>query len=253
MRGQLDRQESLFVVISLEQRVPADHPLRPIKRRCDELLARMNRQFNATYSLLEQLLKALLLQALYSMRSEIALMEQIEFNQLYRWFVDLPLEQRTWTTEVFSINRERFAAHGLVQAFFDALVRQALLEGYVSDEHFRVDGTLIRSWASLKRLQPRDTAVPRDPPDDPGNPTVNFHGQRRTNETHASRTDPEARLAKKGAGKEAHLCHSAHTIRGALEDCPRSTADAQRLQLGAVGTTGDPVMKWPHSSERLIP
>jgi transposase len=260
MRGQLDRQESLFVVISLEQRVPADHPLRPIKRRCDELLARMNRQFNATYSLLgrpsippEQLLKALLLQALYSMRSEIALMEQIEFNQLYRWFVDLPLEQRAWTPEVFSINRERFAAHGLVQAFFDALVRQALLEGYVSDEHFRVDGTLIRSWASLKRLQPRDTAVPRDPPDDPGNPTVNFHGRRRTNETHASRTDPEARLAKKGAGKEAHLCHSAHTIRGALEDCPRSTADAQRLQLGAVGTTGDPVIKWPHSSERLIP
>ncbi len=219
MRGQVDRQESLFVVISLEQRVPAIHPLRAIKRRCDELLARMNRQFNRAYSSMgrpsippEQLLKALLLQALYSVRSERALMEQIEFNQLYRWFVDLPLEQTAWTPEVFSMNRDRFAAHGLVQAFFDALVRQAVLEGYVSDEHFSVDGTLIRSWASLKSLQPQDAPTPSEPPDDPGNPTVNFHGQRRTNATHVSRTDPEARLARKGAGKEAQLCHSAHVL-----------------------------------------
>jgi transposase len=167
MRGQIDRQESLFVVVSLEQRVPQNHPLRPIKRRTDELLAQMNRQLNRAYSSLgrpsippEQLLKALLLQALYSIRSEIALMEPVEFNQLYRWFVDLPLEQRAWTPEVFSMNRERFAAHGLVQAFFDALVRQAILEGYVSDEHFTVDGTLLRSWASLKSVQPKDTAAP---------------------------------------------------------------------------------------------
>jgi len=220
MRGQIDRQESLFVVISLEQRVPPQHPLRLIKRRCDELLAQMSPRFNRAYSALgrpsippEQLLKALLLQALYSIRSEIALMEQIEFNTLYRWFVDLPLEQRAWTPEVFSVNRERFAAHGLVQAFFDALVRQAILEGYVSDEHFTVDGTLLRSWASLKSLQPKDAApVSSEPPDDPGNPTVNFHGQRRTNATHVSRTDPEARLARKGTGKEAQLCHSAHVL-----------------------------------------
>jgi transposase len=219
MRGQLDRQESLLVVISLEQRVPPHHPLRPIKRRCDELLAQMNRQFNAAYSPLgrpsippEQLLKALLLQALYSLRSEIALMEQIEFNQLYRWFIDLPLEQRAWTPEVFSVNRDRFAAHGLVQAFFDTLVRQAILEGYVSDEHFTVDGTLIRSWASAKSFQPKARPVASEPPDDPSNPTVNFRAERRTNETHHSRTDPEARLAKKTAGKEAHLCHSAHVL-----------------------------------------
>jgi transposase len=219
MRGQVDRQESLFVVISLEQRVPAAHPLRVIKRRCDELLAQMNSQFNRAYSYLgrpsippEQLLKALLVQALYSVRSERVLMEQIEFNQLFRWFVDLPLEYRAWTPEVFSMNRERFAAHGLVQAFFDTLVRQAVLEGYVSDEHFSVDGTLIRSWASLKSFHPQDSPRPTDPPDDPGNPTVNFHGQRRTNATHVSRTDPEARLAKKGSGKEAHLCHSAHVL-----------------------------------------
>jgi transposase len=219
MRGQVNRQESLFVVISLEQRVPQNHPLRPIKRRCDELLAQMNRQFQRAYSHLgrpsippEQLLKALLLQALYSIRSEIALMEQIEFNNLYRWFLDLPLEQAAWTPEVFSMNRDRFAAHGLVSAFFDALVRQAVLEGYVSDAHFSVDGTLIRSWASLKSLQTKDGHAPTEPPDDPGNPTVNFHGQRRTNATHVSRTDPEARLAKKGAGKEAHLCHSAHVL-----------------------------------------
>jgi transposase len=219
MRGQLDRQESLFVVISLEQRVPPHHPLRRIKRRCDELLAQMNRQFNRAYSPLgrpsippEQLLKALLLQALYSIRSEIALMEQIEFNQLYRWFVDLPLEQRAWTPEVFSVNRDRFAAHGLVQAFFDTLVRQAILEGYVSDEHFTVDGTLIRSWASAKSFQPKERPSASEAPDDPGNPTVNFHAERRTNETHQSTTDPEARLARKGAGKEAHLCHSAHVL-----------------------------------------
>ena len=219
MRGQVNRQELLFVVISLEQRVPRDHPLRPIKRRCDELLAQMNHQFQRAYSHLgrpsippEQLLKALLLQALYSIRSEIALMEQVEFNNLYRWFLDLPLEQPAWTPEVFSMNRDRFAAHGLVAAFFDALVRQAVLEGYVSDAHFSVDGTLIRSWASLKSLQPKDGRAPTEPPDDPGNPTVSFHGQHRTNATHVSRTDPEARLAKKGTGKEAHLCHSAHVL-----------------------------------------
>jgi transposase len=219
MRGQVNRQESLFVVISLEQRVPATHPLRAIKRRCDELLVQMNRQFNCAYSSMgrpsippEQLLKALLLQALYSVRSERALMEQIEFNQLFRWFVDLPLEQRAWTPEVFSMNRQRFADHGLIQVFFDALVRQAVVEGYVSDEHFSVDGTLIRSWASLKSLQPQAAPPPTEPPDDPGNPTVNFHGQRRTNATHVSRTDPEARLARKGQGKEAQLCHSAHVL-----------------------------------------
>jgi hypothetical protein len=110
------------------------------------------------------------------------------------------------------MNRERFAQHGLVQTFFDTLVRHAVLEGLVSDEHFSVDGTLIRSWASAKSLQPKAPAAPREPPDDPGNPTVNFHGQRRTNATHQSQTDPEARLAKKGVGKEAHLCHSAHVL-----------------------------------------
>ena len=207
------------MVVSLVQRVPQNHPLRPIKRRTDELLAQMNRQLNRAYSSLgrppippEQLLKALLLQALYSIRSEIALMEHIEFNQLYRWFVDLPLEQRAWTPEVFGVNPERFAEHGLVQAFFDTLVRQAVLEGYVSDEHFTVDGTLIRSWASLKSVQPKDAAAPSEPPDDLGNPTVKFQGQRRTNNTHQSATDPQARLARKGLGREAQLCHSAHVL-----------------------------------------
>ncbi len=214
--------------------MPPNHPRRPIKRRTDELLAQMNRPLSRAYRSLgrpsippEQLLKALLLQALYSIRSEIALMEHIEFNQLYRWFVDLPLEQRAWTPEVFSVNRERFAEHGLVQAFFDALVRQAILEGYVSDEHFTVDGTLLRSWASLKSVQPKDAAGPSQPPDDPGNPTVNFHGPRRRNDTHQSTTDPQARLARKGLGKEAQLCHSAHVL---MENrhglCVGATVDA---------------------------
>ena len=219
MRGCVSRQAPLFLVLNVEGRIPAGHPLRSVKARADRILAGMGRDFVAAYSRMgrpgippEQLLKALLLQALYSIRSEIQLMQAIEFNWLYRWFIDLPLDGSVWTPETFSMNRERFARHDLVRRFFDRIVAEAITEELVSADHFTVDGTLIRSWASLKSLQPIDgpAETPRD--DDPGNRTVNFHGERRTNATHRSTTDPEAQLARKGKGKEAHLCHSGHVL-----------------------------------------
>jgi transposase len=208
----------MFLMINIEDKVPADHPLRAVKRRCDRILADMRRDFNAAYSRLgrpsippEQLLKALLLQALYSIRSEILLMQAIDYNLLYRWFLDLPGDEPVWTPEVFSMNRERFAEHRLLEKFFDRIVGEAITEQLASPDHFTVDGTLIRSWASHKSLVPKDGPPP--PKDgDPGNPTVDWHGQKRSNATHVSTTDPEARLARKGDGQPAHLCHSGHVL-----------------------------------------
>jgi transposase len=208
----------MFLMINIEDKVPADHPLRAVKRRCDRILAYMRRDFNAAYSRLgrpsippEQLLKALLLQALYSIRSEILLMQAIDYNLLYRWFLDLPGDDPVWTPEVFSMNRERFARHHLLEKFFDRIVAEAITEQLASPDHFTVDGTLIRSWASHKSLVPKDGPPP--PKDgDPGNPSVNWHGQKRSNATHVSTTDPEARLARKGDGQPAHLCHSGHVL-----------------------------------------
>jgi transposase len=153
---------AMFVMMNVEARVPADHPLRAIKKRCTAILAAMRRDFDAAYSPTgrpsippEQLLKAMLLQALYSIRSEIQLMQAIEFNLLYRWFLDIPGDAIVWTPEVFSMNRERFARHDLVRKFFDRIVSDAMTEELVSSDHFTADGTLIRSWASLKSLVPK--------------------------------------------------------------------------------------------------
>jgi len=218
MRGRADQQPTMFVMINMESRVPADHPLRAIKARCNAIFAAMRKDFDAAYSKTgrpsippEQLLKAMLLQALYSIRSEIQLMQAIEFNLLYRWFLGLPGDATAWTPEVFSMNRERFAKHDLVRTFFDRIVSDAMTEDLVSSDHFTADGTLIRSWASLKSLVPTD-GERRTEDDDPGNPTVNFRREKRTNATHQSATDPEALLARKGKGKEAHLCHSGHVV-----------------------------------------
>ena len=163
MRGQLDRQESLFVVISLEQRVPAQHPLRPIKRRCDELLAQMNRQFNAAYSPLgrpsippEKLLRAQLLQMLYSIRSERLLMEEMDYNLLFRWFVGLNADDEVWDATTFTKNRDRLLEADVAQEFLARVVAQARGKGLTSDEHFTVDGTLLEAWASLKSFCPKD-------------------------------------------------------------------------------------------------
>ncbi|MBK9126282.1 MAG: IS5 family transposase [Phycisphaerales bacterium] len=223
MRGRVDSQGDIYHTFNVHDLVPARHPLREIKRRVDQVLAGMSRDFNAAYGRTgrpsippERLIKALLLQALYSVRSDIQLCEQIGYNLLFRWFLDMQPSEQVWTPEVFSMNRQRFADHGFVQTFFDRIVREALLEGVASREHFAVDGTLIQSYASLKSVRPiqqQDEKVSDgSDDDDPGNPTVNFRGQKRANATHRSVVDPEARLARKGDGQPALLSHSVHVL-----------------------------------------
>jgi transposase len=219
VRGNSDLQNPMFFVANTEERLAKSHPLRAVKRRADAVLQQMSHAFDAAYSKHgrpsippEQLLKALLLQALYSIPSERRLVDAINWNLLYRWFCDLDPDAAVWDATTFTKNRERFERHGLVQKFFDQVVKTALVEEYVSNDHFSVDGTLIQSWASLKSFRPQDE--PRDEPPTEGgsNPSVDFHGQKRSNETHQSTTDPEARLARKSRATAALLCHSAHGL-----------------------------------------
>jgi len=219
VRGNSKLQNPMFFVANTEERLAKNHPLRAIKRRADAVLAQMGRAFDAAYSEQgrpsippEALLKALLLQALYSIPSERRLVDAIHWNLLYRWFCDLDPDALVWDATTFTKNRERFERHGLVQKFFERVVATALVEEYASNDHFTVDGTLIQSWASLKSFRPKDE--PRDEPPAQGgsNPSVDFRGQKRTNETHQSTTDPEARLAKKGPGVGAQLSHSGHVL-----------------------------------------
>ena len=221
MRGEADRQLPLFHVFEVEDRIRHDHPLRDIKRRTDRILAGLHDKFEAAYSTTgrpsvppERLLKALLLLALYSIRSERQLCEQIDVNLLFRWFLDMYPSEDAFDATTFTKNRQRLDDHDLTKAFFDAVVAEALTKGLCS-EHFSVDGTLIESLASAKSFQPKATV--NEPPTDangfkPSNPDVDFHGQKRTNATHASRTDPEAKLYRKGRGKEAKLSHMGHVL-----------------------------------------
>jgi transposase len=221
MRGQADEQSPLFHVFSVEERIRPDHPLRDIKRRVDRILGEMSAQFAKAYSHTgrpsvppERLLKAMLLMALYSVRSERQLCERIDTDLLFRWFLDVQPSEEAFDATTFTHNRQRLDEHDLTKAFFEAVVREALTVGLCS-EHFSVDGTLIESFASAKSFQPK-TASADEPKDanrfQPRNVEVDFHGQRRTNETHASRTDPEAKLYRKGRGKEAKLAHMGHTL-----------------------------------------
>jgi transposase len=209
----------MFFVANTEERLPKNHPLRAIKRRADEVLKQMSRVFDAAYSDQgrpsippEQLLKALLLEALYSIPSERRLVDAINWNLLYRWFCDLDPDQAMWDATTFTKNRERFERHGLVQKFFERVVASALVQEYASNDHFTVDGTLIQSWASLKSFRPQDEPVDQPPAGGGSNPSVDFHGDKRRNETHQSTTDPEARLAKKSPGVGAQLSHSGHVL-----------------------------------------
>ncbi len=195
MRGDEDGQADVWSYIPLEQRVPADHPLRPMRTMVDAILVELSSQFDRLYSRVgrpsippEQLLRALLLQILYSVRSERLLMEQLDYNLLFRWFVGLKADARIWDATVFTKNRQRLLDGDIARAFFARVVAQARERGLLSDEHFTVDGTLIEAWASLKSFKSKGTPPPS--PGDPGNPTVNFHGERRSNATHASTTDP---------------------------------------------------------------
>lgn len=223
MRGQTDPQMMMFYTVDVETLIPAAHPLRAFKRRVDAELRAMRRDIDAAYSATgrpgipaEQLIKATLLQALFSIRSERQLCEQIHYNILYRWFLDLTLEDAVWDHSTFTKNRERFAAHGLMARFFQGSVVAAIKEEAASREHFSVDGTLIEAWASMKSFRPKDEEPPRDDDDgdgqNPSNRWVNWHGEKRSNQTHESKTDPEARLARKGAGQSSLLAHSLHVL-----------------------------------------
>lgn len=222
MRGKSDSQPPMFFAIRVEDRIRGDHPLRPIKNMVDEELSRMSRRFDAAYAETgrpgvppERLLKALLLQSLYSVRSENQLCERIDTDLLFRWFLDMDPAEEMFDPTAFTHNRPRLEKHGLTAAFFDGVVKRAMRAGLTSDEHFSVDGTLIESYASLKSFVPKDRDS-KDPPGSngykPRNPEVDFHGQKRSNQTHHSSTDPEARLYKKADGQPAKLYHMGHAL-----------------------------------------
>lgn len=218
MRGEGRRQRSMLMVIDLEQRVPKEHPLRPIKQLTEAVLEELSAIFDRMYSAIgrpsippERLLKASLLMAFYTVRSERLFCEQLEYNLLFRWFLDMELDEASFDHSSFSTNRKRLLDHEVAGEFFRGVVEQARQLKLLSSEHFTVDGTLIQAWASLKSFKRKDQKPGRGP-DDPGNPTVNFHGERRSNDTHQSTTDPEALLARKGKGKEAKLYYSANAL-----------------------------------------
>ena len=220
MRGIQDKQTSMWTVISIEERIPSEHPLRRIKTLADQRLAELSGVFNRMYSQVgrpsiapERILKSLLLIALYSVRSERQFCEQLGYNLLFRWFVDMEIDDESFDATVFSKNRDRLMEHEVGRLFFDAVVNQAREANLISDDHFSVDGTLIEAWASLKSFRPKgeDQSGDKDQ-GDPGNRWVDFHGEKRSNETHESKSDPESLLAKKGPGKEAKLCYGAHAL-----------------------------------------
>ena len=211
MRGNEEQQSSLFSYVSLEDRIPKRHPLRKIRKMVDEALADMSDHFDAIYSHTgrpsippERLLRALLIQLLHSVRSERLLMEQLEYNLLFRWFVGLGIDDKVWAPTVFSKNRDRLLEGQIAEVFFRRILDQAEERKLISKDHFTVDGTLLEAWASHKSFQPKD----EPPPEDPGQ----YHGQKRSNATHQSTTDPDAKLFRKGRGKEAKLSYMGHVV-----------------------------------------
>ena len=233
MRGTDIQQATMFSYLSAEERVPAKHPLRAIRQSCDRMLKQLSPQFERMYSEIgrpsiapEKLLRALLLQVLYTVRSERMLMEDLNYNLLFRWFVGMNMDEEVWHPTVYSKNRDRLLEADVAKKFFALVVAEATEMGLMSDEHFTVDGTLLEAWASLKSFKKKDSG--EEPPvDDPGNPTVNFHGEERKNETHVSTTDPDALLARKGNGKEAKLSYSGHVL---MENRNGMVTDVEVLQ-----------------------
>jgi len=245
MRGKPTKQSTMLSLRTPEERIPADHPLRRIKDMADAALAALSPTFEKMYSGMgrpsippEQLLKSSLLMAFYSVRSERLFCEQLDYNLLFRWFLDMGIEEPSFDHSTFSANRQRLLEHDVAKQFFVAIVEQARKAGLMSNEHFTVDGTLIEAWASLKSFRAKEEKK-RPPPDDPGNPTVNFKGEKRSNETHESKTDPDARLARKGNGKEAKLSYSANALmenrHGLLVDFRIDSADGEAERRSGVG------------------
>ena len=256
MRGDDPRHESMFSYVTPEKRVRADHPLRPIRRMTDAALVRLSARFDHLYATTgrpsippEQLLRALLLQMLYSMRSERLLVEELDYSVLYRWFVGLSMDDAVWDATTFTKNRDRLLEGNIADAFFAEVLAAIKQDGLLSDEHFTVDGTLLEAWASHKSFQPKDAA--RRPPDDPKNPTVNFHGQTRRNATHQSTTDPDARLYKKAVGREAKLGYLGHLLtenrHGFIVDTAVTEASGTAERDAAIAMLGE----LPLTSRRL--
>src|ERR1700721_882565 len=218
MRGSDQDQSAMYSYLSPEERVRKDHPLRGIREQTEEIFLRMSPLFDAMYAegggpaiAPEKLLRAQLLQMLYSVRSERLLMEEIDYSILFRWFVGLNLDDAVWDATTFTKNRDRLLEAAVAKEFLAQVVEWARGARLMSDEHFTVDGTLLEAWASLRSFQPKDSQ--QDPPEDPGNPTVDFHGQTRSNQQHESTTDGDARLRRKGAGREAKLSYSGNLLR----------------------------------------
>ena len=218
MRGTDHQQSHMFSYLSPEARVRKDHPLRGVRTMVDEVLRALSPQLDRMYAregrpsiAPEKLLRAQLLQMLYSIRSERLLMEEIDYSVLFRWFVGLNLDEEVWDATTFTKNRDRLLEAEVAKRFLEQVVEQARARNLTSDEHFTVDGTLLEAWAGAKSFQRKDGKTPPSS-DDPGNPTVNFHGEKRSNRTHASKTDPESKLARKGEGKEAKLSYSGNLL-----------------------------------------
>ncbi len=217
MRGSDEKSDALFSYVSCEARVPEDHPLRAIRMIVDEALEVLSPDFERLYSKVgrpsiapEKLLRALLLQAFYSVRSERQLMEQLDYNLLFRWFVGLAMDAPIWNVTVFTKNRERLLEGDVAAKFMAAVLSQPRVRKLLSDEHFSVDGTLIEAWASMKSFRPKDGSG--EPPHPGRNGERSFHGEKRSNETHASTTDPEAKLCRKGDGQSSKLAFMGHLL-----------------------------------------
>ena len=244
MRGTDDRTGKLFSYVDLEARVRTDHPLRVIRAIVNEALVSLEREFSALYSPIgrpsippEKLLRAMLLQAFYSIRSERQLMERLEFDLLFRWFVGLGVDDPAWDHSVFSKNRDRLLEGDIAVKFLAAVLAQPRVKKLLSTDHFSVDGTLIEAWASMKSFKSRDGSD--EPPSGGGrNSEANFHGRKRSNQTHASTTDPDAKLYRKGPGKEAKLCFMGHGLMenrfGLLVDACLTPADGQAERIAAL-------------------
>jgi len=223
MRGEDQRSESFFSYVRLEARIPTDHPLRAIRELVDAALRELSRSFDRLYAREgrpsippERLLRALLLQAFYTVRSERQLMEQLNYNLLFRWFVGLSADDPVWDATVFCKNRDRLLDGDIAAKFFASVLNLPQVRKLLSSEHFSVDGSLIEAWASMKSFVPKDGSKPPSGKGRSGdggrNAERNFHGEKRKNDTHSSTTDPDARLFRKGAGKEAKLCHMGHLM-----------------------------------------
>ena len=232
MRGSSERQLAMLTSLSPEDLIPSDHPIRRIRKIVDVVLAELDGEFDQMYATRgrasvppEALLKATILMALYSMRSERAFCERLNYDLLFKWFLDLPIDAKAFDATTFSKNRQRLLSHEIADRFFAAVVNQAKLRRYTSSEHFSVDGTLLEAWASHKSFKPKDG--PAEPPPAGRNTEVQWHGEKRSNDTHVSTTDPEARLARKSNATAAKLCYTGHLL---MENRNALIVDAELTQ-----------------------